>query len=54
MIQLVPPLMGHLEKAGQGLRLKAVPLDSRQFGARLEAGEADVALGMFPGARFGT
>jgi DNA-binding transcriptional LysR family regulator len=45
MIQLVPPLMGHLEKAGQGLRLKAVPLDSRQFGARLEAGEADVALG---------
>ena len=25
MIQMVPPLMGHLEKAGQGLRLKAVP-----------------------------
>jgi DNA-binding transcriptional LysR family regulator len=50
MIQMVPPLMVHLEKAGQGLRLKAVPLDSRQFGARLEAGEADVALGMFPGA----
>jgi DNA-binding transcriptional LysR family regulator len=50
MIQMVPPLMAHLEKAGQGLRLRAVPLDSRQFGARLEAGEADVALGMFPGA----
>jgi DNA-binding transcriptional LysR family regulator len=50
MIQLLPPLMSHLEKIGRNLRLKAVPLDSRQFGARLEAGEADVALGAFPGA----
>ena len=51
MIQMVPPLMAHLEKAGQGLRLMAVPLDSRQFGARLEAGEADVALACFPAPR---
>jgi DNA-binding transcriptional LysR family regulator len=50
MIQLVPPLMSHLEKAGRDLRLKAVPLDSRPFGARLEAGEADIALGAFPSA----
>ena len=50
MIQLVPPIMRRLEQEGPGLRLKALPLDSRQFGARLEAGEADIALGVFPGA----
>jgi DNA-binding transcriptional LysR family regulator len=50
MIQLVPPLMRHLEKAGGELRLKAVPFDSRPLAARLEAGEADIALGVFPGA----
>ena len=50
MIRLVPPLMGLLEKAGRRLRLRAIPLDSRQFGARLEAGEADVAIGVFPEA----
>jgi DNA-binding transcriptional LysR family regulator len=50
MIQVVSPLMSHLAKMGRNLRLKALPLDSRQFGARLEAGEADVALGAFPGA----
>jgi DNA-binding transcriptional LysR family regulator len=49
MIQLVPPIMRRLETEGPGLRLKALPLDSRQFGARLEAGEADIALGTFPG-----
>jgi DNA-binding transcriptional LysR family regulator len=50
MTQLVPPIIGHFEKEGQGLRLRAVPLDSRPFETRLEAGEADVALGVFPGA----
>jgi len=50
MIQLVPPLISHLEREGRGLRLKAVPLDSRQMEVRLEAGEADLALGAFPGA----
>lgn len=50
MTQLVPPLMGYLEREGPGLRLRAIPLDSRQFEARLEAGEADVALGSFPAA----
>jgi DNA-binding transcriptional LysR family regulator len=50
MIQLVPPVMRRLEKEGPGLRLKALPLDSRQYGARLEAGEADIAVGVFPAA----
>ena len=50
MVRFVPPLISHLERAGRGLRLRAVPLGSREFGARLEAGEADVAIGVFPGA----
>lgn len=49
MIQMIPPIIAHLEREGRGLRLKAVPLDSRQVEARLEAGEADLALGAFPG-----
>lgn len=47
-IHLVPPLMRDLEKSGGGLRLRAVPLDSRHVSAKLESGEADVALGAFP------
>ena len=50
MNQLVPPIIGHLEKQGPGLRLKALPLDSRSNESRLEAGEADVAVGVFPRA----
>ena len=50
MIRLVPAIIAHLEKEGQGLRLRAVPLDSRQIEVRLEAGEADLAIGAFPGA----
>ncbi|TWT05942.1 LysR family transcriptional regulator [Reyranella sp. CPCC 100927] len=50
MVRFVPPLISHLERTGHGLRLRAVPLDSREFGARLEAGEADVAIGVFPAA----
>lgn len=48
MILNVPPLMQELELAGPGLRLKALPLDTRSFVARLENGEADVAIGAFP------
>ncbi len=44
----VPPLMRDLEKAGHELRLRAVPLDSRHVTAKLESGEADIALGVFP------
>jgi DNA-binding transcriptional LysR family regulator len=50
MIQLLPPLISRLEREGRGLRLKAVPLDSRHLEVRLEAGEADLALGAFPRA----
>lgn len=50
MIALLPPIISHLERAGRGLRLKAAPFDSRQLEMRLEAGEADIALGAFPGA----
>jgi len=50
MIQFVPALMRKLEQAGPGLRLRALPLDSRPFEPRLEAGEADVAVGYFPEA----
>ena len=48
MNQLLPKIISHLEKEGQGLRLRATPLDSRAIEARLEAGEADIALGAFP------
>jgi DNA-binding transcriptional LysR family regulator len=50
MIRLLPPLMRDLEEAGHRLRLKAVPLDSHYLSAKLETGEADIALGAFPGA----
>jgi DNA-binding transcriptional LysR family regulator len=53
MITLLPPIIARLERHGRGLRVKAVPLDSRQLEARLEAGEADLALGAFPDAAAG-
>ena len=48
MVNLVPPLMRELNRAGRHLRLMAVPLDSRLVSEKLEKGEADVALGAFP------
>lgn len=48
MVNIVPPLMRELERAGRYLRLKAVPLDSRHVSEKLETGEADIALGAFP------
>jgi DNA-binding transcriptional LysR family regulator len=48
MIHLVPSLMRDFERAGVALRLRAVPLDSRHVSAKLESGEADIALGAFP------
>lgn len=50
MIQTVPVLMRRLEARGPRLRLKALPLDARPVEARLEAGEADLAIGAFPQA----
>lgn len=48
MVHLVPSLLSELERSGRGLRLRAVPLDSRHVSAKLESGEADIALGAFP------
>jgi len=50
MIQTVPVLMRRLEAQGPNLRLRALPLDTRPLEARLEAGEADLAIGAFPQA----
>jgi DNA-binding transcriptional LysR family regulator len=50
MIELAPRLMQRLREAGPNLRLRALALDTRSFGARLEAGEADFAIGAFPEA----
>lgn len=48
MVHFVAPLMREFERSGSGLRLRAVPLDSRHVSAKLESGEADIALGAFP------
>jgi DNA-binding transcriptional LysR family regulator len=48
MIHFVPTLMREFERCGHGLRLTAVPLDSRHVSAKLESGQADIALGAFP------
>lgn len=48
MVHFVPLLMQALEKAGGGLRLRAMPLDSRSVTTKLESGEVDVAIGDFP------
>ena len=50
MIQTLPLLMRRLEARGPRLRLRALPLDARPLEARLEAGEADLAIGAFPQA----
>jgi DNA-binding transcriptional LysR family regulator len=55
MVRFLPPLMSRIADQAPRLRLDAVPLDSRHFEAKLEAGEADLALGAFskvsPGLR---
>lgn len=50
MTETVPALMRQLENVAPGLELRALPLDSRPFESRLEAGEADIAIGAFPRA----
>jgi DNA-binding transcriptional LysR family regulator len=47
MIRFLPPLLQKLADEGQNLRLRAIPLDTREFSAQLESGEADIALGSF-------
>jgi DNA-binding transcriptional LysR family regulator len=47
---LFPALLSRMASEGPGLRLEAVPLDSRHFETKLESGEADLAIGAYPKA----
>jgi DNA-binding transcriptional LysR family regulator len=50
MIRFLPPLIARISAMAPGVSVRAVPLGSRQFEMKLEAGEADLALGAFPQA----
>jgi DNA-binding transcriptional LysR family regulator len=50
MIRFLPPLIARVAAIAPNVRVRAVPLDSRQFELKLETGEADLALGAFPQA----
>jgi DNA-binding transcriptional LysR family regulator len=50
MIRFLPRLIAHVAAIAPGVNIRAMPLDSRQFELKLEAGEADLALGAFPKA----
>ena len=50
MIRFLPPLIAHVAALAPKVNIRAMPLDSRQFELKLEAGEADLALGAFPNA----
>ena len=50
MIRFLPPLIAHVAAIAPRVNIRATPLDSRQFELKLEAGEADLALGAFPNA----
>lgn len=47
---MLPPLLSRIAKEGPRLTLEGVPLDSKHFEAKLESGEADLAIGAFPKA----
>ena len=49
-VVFLPPLLSRIAGEGSKLGLRAVPLNSRHFEAKLESGDADLALGAFPGA----
>jgi DNA-binding transcriptional LysR family regulator len=50
MIRFLPPLIARVGTVAPRVSIRAMPLDSRQFELKLQAGEADLALGAFPGA----
>lgn len=50
MIRFLPPLIAEVGAIAPKVGIRAMPLDSRQFELKLEAGEADLALGAFPKA----
>lgn len=50
MVRFLPPLIAHLAGVTPNIKVRAIPLDSRNFALKLESGEADLALGAFPRA----
>jgi DNA-binding transcriptional LysR family regulator len=50
MVRFLPNLIAHVAAIAPRVNIRAMPLDSRQFELKLEAGEADLALGAFPKA----
>jgi DNA-binding transcriptional LysR family regulator len=50
MIHFLPPVVGRIAAVAPGIGIRAVPLQAHQLEARLQAGDADLALGAFPGA----
>ena len=50
MVRFLPPLIARLADVAPNIKVRALPFDSRHFALKLESGEADLALGAFPGA----
>jgi DNA-binding transcriptional LysR family regulator len=50
MVRFLPLLIARLASVAPGVKVRALPLDSRHFASKLESGEADLALGSFPRA----
>jgi DNA-binding transcriptional LysR family regulator len=50
MIHFLPPLVARVAALAPAVSVRAVPLQSHNIEARLEAGDADLALGAFPNA----
>jgi DNA-binding transcriptional LysR family regulator len=50
MVRFLPPLVARLAGHAPNIKVRALPFDSRHFALKLEFGEADLALGAFPGA----
>jgi DNA-binding transcriptional LysR family regulator len=50
MVRFLPPLAARFAEFAPRMKVRALPLDSRNFAVKLESGEADLALGAFPRA----
>jgi DNA-binding transcriptional LysR family regulator len=50
MIHFLPPVIARVAAIAPKVNIRATPLDARQFELKLEAGDADLALGAFPKA----
>lgn len=50
MIRFLPELTTRIATIAAGVTLRALPLDTRQFEQKLETGDADLAIGVFPKA----